>query len=295
MMKISINRKTIAGPWGGGNNFVKAVYDSAPANVKLSNSLDVDTDLILLMDPRKEGGSFDAQEAFNYSLNKNVKIIQRINECDARKGTEHMDSVLLQCSRINHKTIFVSKWMQDYFNKKGWSCKQQYVVHNGVEDCYFLGKEKESHEPLKIVTHHWSNNYMKGFDAYEFLDYLSTKNDKIVFTYVGRERGTFVNSKIVPPLHGKNLAEELSKHDVYVSASRNDPGPNHILEAIAVGLPTYVHAEGGGAVEFAGQDHTFKNLFELEKLISNFSFKKNSYSPLRWNESMSSFWRIVLS
>ena len=25
-------------------------------------------------------------------------------------------------------------------------------------------------EPLRIVTHHWGNNYNKGFDVYQYLD-----------------------------------------------------------------------------------------------------------------------------
>ena len=29
-----------------------------------------------------------------------------------------------------------------------------------------------SKDPIKIVTHHWSNNYMKGFDEYLYLDNL---------------------------------------------------------------------------------------------------------------------------
>lgn len=295
-MKLAINRRPIKGPWGGGNNFVKAIYNSVPQHVELTNELTHDVDSILLIDPRREG-SFDANDAFKFASTRSIQVIQRINECDSRKGTEHMDPLLLQCSRYNTRTIFVSEWMQNYFNTKGWACQDQHVLINGVDEDFFeasKSEKKKNSEKINVVTHHWSNNFLKGFDVYDFIDYLSTKDERINFTYIGRERGSFKNCRVVPPLHGKGLAEELSKHDVYVSGSRNDPGPNHILESIAVGLPTYAHAEGGGAVEFVGKDHVYSNFSELESIIQSLKFEKNKKSVFRWSESMKSFWSILL-
>ena len=295
MVKIAINRAPIPGPYGGGNNFVKAVYSSVPGGVELTDKLTDDTDLIFLVDPRRDK-SFDINDAAKFISRKKIPVVQRINECDARKNTEHMDQLLLQCSTINTKTIFVSNWMKNYFNNKGWTCKNQSVLYNGVDEDFFSTNYQEKNDDvLKIVTHHWSNNYLKGFDVYEFLDYLSTKNNKISFTYIGRDRGTFSNSKTIPPLYGKALADELCKYDVYVSASRHDPGPNHVLESIAVGLPTYVHADGGGAVEFVDKQHVYKNFFEIEQILLKRNFLKNSKTPPKWKESMESFWKIILS
>lgn len=295
MVKIAINRIPVFGPYGGGNNFVKAVYSSIPKGVELTNKLTDDIDLIFLLDPRQDK-SFDVNDVAKFIQKKKIPVVQRINECDARKNTEHIDHLLLQCSTINNKTIFVSNWMKSYFNGKGWANKNQYVLYNGVDDVFFnLKVDKKNDDTLKVVTHHWSNNYLKGFDVYEFLDYLSVKNDKISFTYIGRDRGTFSNSKTIPPLHGKSLAEELSKYDLYISASRNDPGPNHVLEALAVGLPTYVHAEGGGGVEFVDQEHVYKNFFEIERILLEKNILKNSKIPMKWEDSMKSFWQIMLN
>lgn len=298
MKKILINRKIIEGPWGGGNNFVKSIYEKLSfSGYELVHTLVDNIDLIIMIDPRYDESGISINEIFRYKKKfPNVKILHRINECDARKNTEHMDQLLLQCSTINTKTIFVSNWIKNYFNNKGWACKNQSVLYNGVDEDFFkVNYQEKNDEVLKVVTHHWSNNYLKGFDVYEFLDYLSTKNDKISFTYIGRDRGTFSNSKTIPPLHGKALADELCKYDVYISASRHDPGPNHVLESVAVGLPTYVHAEGGGAIEFVDKQHAYKNFFEIEQILLKRNFLKNSKAPLRWKESMDSFWKIILS
>tara|TARA_R100000808_G_C2155541_1_gene168604 strand:- start:26809 stop:27732 length:924 start_codon:yes stop_codon:yes gene_type:complete len=294
-MKIAINRSPRPGPWGGGNHFVKGFFDFCNLNsIEIVTNLGhTNIDLIFLMDPRSDSGGFNINDASQYKLhNPNCKLVQRINECDARKNTEHMDIMLLQCSQMIDHTIFVSKWMEEYFGAKGWACPSTSVQHNGVNSAYLKLRKntKSNSDKLKIVTHHWSNNILKGFDVYDFLDYLAGKRDDIEFTYVGRHRNSFKNTHCISPLSGIELAHELLKHDIYVSGSRFDPGPNHILESLALGLPTYVHAEGGGAIEFADaglkQSKVFGGFTELEELILNDSHFQNLYVPISWEECM---------
>ena len=257
-MKVLVNRKVIDGPWGGGNNFVAALCNGLKkSGHQVVHTLESDIDCFFVVDPRPDGdcpgiADFLQQKHQGNLLDK--KVIQRINECDARKNTEHMDPMLLHCSGFIDKTIFVSEWMQNYFLQKGWQCKDYTFIHNGVDGDVFTPGSRQKGRLKSVVAHHWSNNIMKGFDAYEFLDYMA-KKDLIEFTYIGRHRNTFQNTRCIEPCTGSSLAKRLQGHDVYISGSRFDPGPNHILEAISVGLPTYVHADGGGAVEFAGRDH----------------------------------------
>ena len=265
-MKVLLNRKPVHGPWGGGNGFVKALISGLQnSGHEVVHNLQQDIDCFFIADPRADSASPGLEEILQ-SYGNSKPIIQRINECDARKNTEHMDILLLECSQYLDKTVFVSKWMENYFLKRGWRCSNICNIHNGVDKNVFQPTKKPHRKINSIVAHHWSNNILKGFDAYEFLDYLAGKGI-IEFTYIGRHRNSFQNTNIIEPCTGKNLAASLAIHDIYISGSRFDPGPNHILEALAVGLPTYVHRDGGGAVEFAGKNNTFKNLCELEEII----------------------------
>ena len=292
-MKVLVNRKPVEGPWGGGNLFVKELVTGLEKNNhQITYAMDDDVDCIFLMDPRPDSGCPGIQDFLNKYKNKRTPIIHRVNECDSRKNTEHMDNLLLQCSQLVHETVFVSRWMQDYFLKKGWVCRNIQYIHNGVDKELFKPRGKKSEKIPSVVAHHWSNNLLKGFDAYEFLDYLAGKG-KIEFTYIGRHRGTFLNTNVIKPISGKYLGEKLSLHDVYISGSRFDPGPNHVLEALSSGLPTYVHRDGGGAVEFAGDDHTFSNLIELENIVLSKKYKKNKYSPSSWEDSIEQYVRII--
>ena len=123
---------------------------------------------------------------------------------------------------------------------------------------------------------------MKGFDIYDQLDNFVKHREDYTFTYIGRERGSFSNTHVVESLYGKALGEELGKYDVYVSGSRFDPGPNHILESIACEIPTYSFIDGGGSCEFTGEDHVYKSFNELEKILLAKEFKKNNFKTNTW-------------
>ena len=286
-MNILLNRKPVKGPWGGGNHFVKAFCEYLPLKGhKVYHHFVPDLDYIFIMDPRYDELGISINEAVAYKQKfENVKILQRINECDKRKGTNNIDELLLNCSKFIDKTLFVANWMKDYHLSNGWHCKDTNVIINGV-DQHYHPRQKINNNKINIVTHHWSDNYLKGFDIYDRLDNFVSKHSDFTFTYIGRERGTFKNTKVIEPLFGESLAQELGRYDVYVSASRFDPGPNHILESIACDIPTYYIFDGGGACEFTGEDHTYNDFKALKSLLLSKKFEKNKIKTRSWQSCM---------
>jgi len=280
MSKILINRKIVTGPWGGGNNFVKSFHDSLLQHghhivYDLTHN---DIDLIVMIDPRYDDLGISINEIFAYKQrNPGVKILHRINECDARKNTNEIDGLLLASNQIVDETVFISGWLRDYFISKGLN-KNSSVIYNGCDSSHFYPEKnlqnKTIQYPIKIVTHHWSDNWMKGFDAYKHLDMLCSQNpERYQFTYIGRYAKEYspAATKIIKPLHGKDLGDELRKHDVYVTASRWEPCGMHHIEGASSGLPVVYHKEGGGIVEgckshgvsFSSSDELLKSIDEV--------------------------------
>jgi len=283
-MRVYINRMPVSGPWGGGNIFTSAFHKRAPqfCDLDINPTGNITPDVILMVGLDNDGWGISIDQAVMYKLyvKPDVKIVLRVNENDARKGTNTVDPLLLKVSEHIDATVFVSTWLQQYFNDKGWACKEQAVIVNGVAADVFKPQPKLNNGKLNIVTHHWSNNEMKGFDIYEKLDELvGQEPDRYAFTYIGRERGTFKHTKVVKPLVGVPLGEELGKHDLYVSASRFDPGPNHVLEALSCGLPTYVHEDGGGCVEFAGVPNAYANWENLKSFLEAIRKQVDEFPP----------------
>lgn len=285
MKKVFVNRKPVLGPWGGGNNFVKSLFNFGKEfGILFTADPKEKFDAILMIDPRYDEIGISVNEISNYKKeNPSCPVLYRVNECDARKGTNEIDDLIVSMSSFLDEYIFVSNWIQSYFEEKfSTNFKKSSVVYNGVDkDHFFESPNKFESEKLRIVTHHWSNNELKGFDIYEKLDQIS-KKECIQLTYIGRDRGTFKNSIVVPPLSGKDLGDAIREHDLYVSASRWDPGPNHVIEAVASGLPILAHAEGGGALEFAGKENSFENFEDLIEKIRSRSYNKSQNEFFDW-------------
>jgi len=296
-MKIYINRAPINGPWGGGNAWVTAFYqychslkcDIVP--IKFSYGT---PDVIMLASLQSDDQHIDvaravASKKYLNSIGCGTKLVLRVNENDARKNTNYVDKELLEAFHQMDGVIFVSNWLQQYFKERGRHNTRDCVIVNGVDRETFQPQQKLNNNKVNIVTHSWSNNVLKGFDIYEKLDEFVGLNSAYTFTYIGRDRGTFKHTNVIKPLFGKELGKELGKYDVYVSASRADPGPNHILESISAGLPTYVHACGGGCVEFAGYEHVYNNWNELEMLLVSKKFSLNLVQLRDWKSCIQDY------
>jgi hypothetical protein len=295
-MRVYLNRAPVNGPWGGGNLFVSAFHKRAGklCDFVLDQTGMTPIDVILLASLDNDGYGISVDQAVMYKMyaKPDCQVILRVNENDARKDTDYMDDLLVRVSEHLDGTVFVSEWLRDYFMEKGWACKNNTVIINGVAGDVFAPQRKLNNGKLNIVAHHWSDNRMKGADIYEEIDrFVGEHPDTHAFTYIGRHQCDFQHTRVVKPLAGKALGEELGKHDLYVSASRFDPGPNHILEALSCGLPTYVHKDGGGCCEFAGWSHTYDDWEHLKAILETGKAIPNP-TPVRlrtWQECVQEY------
>lgn len=299
MKKILINRRPLRNQaWGGGNHFVIAAYDILPLfGYEPILRLEDNPDIVLMVDPRVDEMGIGVNEIASsramLQKGKHPIIVHRVNECDARKGTTDIDEMLLACHGLVDEQVFVSKWLRQHLHEK-WALHNGIkhgkslcpVIYNGVDRNIFHpnNKNSELNHKTNIVMAHWSDNAMKGQDYAEFIDDFVGRNSDFTFTFIGRTKAIFKNSRHLGPLHGKELGDELGRYDVCINGSRFDPGPNSVIEPIACGLPTYVHADGGGGVEFAGADHTFSSTCELESLLSHDYVINNAVTFKSWME-----------
>jgi len=259
-MKISIGSKVVEGPWGGGNLFVKnlAKYLTSKGHKVIYDLCEPEIDLILLTDPRnklKSSSTFNHNEIKKYKkyVNKDVKVVQRINECDERKNTTSVNNLYLEASQVADKVIFVSSWLKDIYTNLGLQESISKVILAGADSNIFNSKnssEWNKKEKFKLVTHHWSNHKLKGFEDYKKVDEMLNQDvwrDKIEFTYIGNmnDNYSFNNIKILEPLSGKQLANEIKKHHFYLTSSINEPSGNHHIEAAQCGLPIIYRLSGG--------------------------------------------------
>lgn len=285
-MKISIGSRIIDGPWGGGNLFVVNLKKYLIKNGHQVNHdlCEKDIDVILLTDPRsrKESSStFNHEDIKKYKkyVNPNVVVIQRINECDERKGTDFINKYYLDASDCADHVIFVSNWLRDIYINIGMSKDKTSVIMSGADEEIFNtdGLIPFDNRKIKFVTHHWSAHLNKGFDIYKQFDEMLSlaENNNLEFTYIGNvpKEVKFRNTIIKSPLSGKNLAQEIKNNNIYLTASKNEPSGNHHIEAAQCGLPI-LYFNSGGIPEYCEEygvafDGNFRE--KLDEIINDYN------------------------
>jgi hypothetical protein len=249
-MKISLNTKFNEGPSGGGMKFAILLRDYLiKKGIKVINDLESDDiDVVFHITPfpflMKKSSSYSFLDAYSYKLkHPKTVIIHRINECDERKGTNYMNKLLIKTAKYSDVLIFIASWLKPLLEKQGLDTSKpnKIILHGGDNKIYNIdgknfwnGKNK-----LKIVTHHWGGHFMKGHDFYQRLDSLLSEPkffDKFEFTYIGNypKELKYKNTRFIESLSGEMLAGELKKHDVYITASRNEPAECITLKALYV-------------------------------------------------------------
>lgn len=288
--RVAFSMRPVRGPWGGSSPFVAQLSSYlTKRNYEVSFDLRKDVDVIVIIDPRDElqHKAFGMPEIRDCKAeNHNVKVVHRINECDQRKGTDFMDRLLEKASEVVDHTIFISHWLKDYHAQKWFtSNKENSVIYNGADPVLFhpVGSTKyDGIQPFRIVTHHWSNNPLKGFDEYQRIDQAIAAGalQGVELWVIGRWPAgiKWATARLYPPAHGKKLASMLRSCHAYVTASRWEPCGMHHVEGAQCGLPLIYHQDGGGIVE-AGERYGIG--FGADDIVSAIESMRENYHTYR--------------
>jgi len=269
-MKILFNRRPVVGPWGGGTKVLSAIIEECAARghktfFEEEINFQNDIDILFCMDPRPSS-IINFNQILDYRRSHlKTKLVQRVGDLGTH-GKPELFELVQASSQFSDVLIFPSAWAKDYLGSKKQSC----IISNAPLTKFLIPKiNKNFSKRTKIVSHHWSNNSLKGFDVYKKLDdYCSINNAD--FCFVGRKPEDVNLTNYVPPQDVNGLIKILPKHDVYITASKQEAGANHVLEAMALGLPILYHKDGGSINEYCKDfGMQYENFEELIYILEN--------------------------
>lgn len=259
--KVAINRepKLPNQAWGGGNallfNLCKRIVDHG---AELVFTPDADADLAIIYDPR---GSEPWIKAYR-STDCKTKVVARCGDMGTH-GKPEIPELLYYIGHIADLMIFPSRWAENMARTIIWTEVKMQVIQNVPDDQYFV------REPPKVVTHHWSDNPKKGKYHYEKL-MEKVPEWGFQFTFIGRP--CFKPNEhvcVIPPMEKQLIQAELQRHDYYLTASEEEAGANHVLEAMAANLIILHSGRGGSIPDYVGmQGIEFRGVEELEQLLN---------------------------
>lgn len=279
IIKISILQKLKEGPWGGGNQFLKAVRDEFIKRGVYEENPEK-ADVILF-------NSFPSGEEHLFNYARKLKLWGKIliHRIDGpvffvRQKDLEIDKLIYRFNDFfADGTVFQSNWSKQGNIKLGIKRnKFEKVITNAPNPDIFnrgnkIGFSKE--RKIKIICTSWSANIRKGFKIYEYLD-ENLDFSKYEMVFCGNSPMRFKNIAILDPLPTDELARELKKSDIFITASQSDACPNSLIEALHCGLPAVAINDGGhpeivkhGGVLFKGNEDVIQ---AIDKLADNYDY-----------------------
>lgn len=296
-MNISIWFDFTDGPWGGGNQFLKALFSElVKKGHKVTKEPKKDTDVVLLNSHNRGSkkllwpgmvSQLRQINRYNEIIGKRIPVkfwirlfkrsgpilvhrLDGVAELIRGKRT-YADDIQPAINALCDHTIFQSEYCRSSFAQYNVTPHNYNVIKNGIDSEIFYPTphKKTNGKNLKLVAVSWSDNPRKGFAELANISEI----DNVELTFIGRWAQS-INKKHVNCVGIKKsyeLADIMRKSDGMVHAAINEPCSNAILESLACGLPV-IYKNSGGNEELAG-DYGIPLSRDLHNTINTFRDK----------------------
>lgn len=268
-------------PYGGGNQFMLALRKALTKrelDVR-ENELRDGIDAYVL-----NSIHFDVDRFMEFSLRHRLNVIHRIDgPIHLIRGYDREKDEL--CFQLNQQfasaTVLQSAWTYQRIVEMGYNPVSPMIIHNAVDSDIFHARGRtpfDRERKVRLISTSWSNNPRKGGPTYRWIE-KHLDWDRFEYTFVGNASESFERIRHIPPVSSDELAEILRNHDIYITASRNDPCSNALIEAMACGLPA-LYLNDGGHPELVGSgglpfDDEKEILTKIESLVEHYeSFQR---------------------
>jgi glycosyltransferase involved in cell wall biosynthesis len=287
-------------PWGGGNQFTLLLvkYLESKGVRVLKNQVGNYIDAYLL-----NSIHFDVEQFRKASNNNNAGIIHRIDGPIylIRGKDKELDEL---CYALNAEFAYATVLQSNYVYRKiiefGYSPVNPVIIQNTVDPEYFFPADtfpKHDNGKIKLIASAWSSGLIKGHETYKWIEeHLDW--DKYEFTFVGNTPIKYQRINHIQPVDSKILGNLLREHDIYITASKNDPCSNALIEAQACGLPALFYNSGGhpeivshGGLPFNAREEILPN---LDKIASNYDMFRNLIYVPSINEICEKYYQLLL-
>jgi glycosyltransferase involved in cell wall biosynthesis len=279
-MKIHIIFTFQKGPYGGGNQFLKAlrnecreagIYTDDPgqADVFLFNSFQ------------------NLRQALKYKKKYPDKIfVHRVDgpiSLYRNSRDSSIDRLIFEVNNfIADATIFQSNFSLQANKDLGMHFNRlNKIIFNAPDNSIFHPGGRKNpdfkNRKLKLISISWSSNMMKGFDVYQYLD-KNLDFSKYEYVFVGNSPVKFDNIRQLPPQDSASVANLLRNSDIYITASKKDPCSNSLIEALSCGLPAVVLNDGGHPELIGWGGEKFDSPAEIVEKIEKIRHNYNQYT-----------------
>ena len=278
---LSIFHEFAPPPVGGGHQFLRAFWKHAEMHrIRVENNRVSRTTKACLFN------------SFNFDENRlslirrdSVLYVHRVDgPIDVYRGRdEGVDRGIYAVNqKFAEKTIFQSQYSLKKHLELGMQFRNPVVIMNAADPEIFHshGRSDFSRDrKTRLIASSWSDNLNKGASVYQWLD-AHLDWERYEMTFVGRSPVQFRNIRMIPAVDSYRMAELFRDHDVYLTASKNDPCSNSLIEALTCGLPA-IYLQSGGHPEIVKQGGLgFEAEEQIPELLNKLVYEYEKYHSL---------------
>lgn len=274
-------------PTGGGHQFLRTFISHAEMKeLRVENNQISRTTRACLFN------SFNFDEKRLQLLKRaSVLYVHRVDgPIDIYRGRD--DGVDKSIHAVNQKfadkTIFQSRYSLEKHLELGMEFKNPVVIMNATDPEIFHRRDRISfsrNRKTRLIASSWSDNMNKGAGVYQWLD-ENLDWERFEMTFVGRSPLTFKNIRMMTAVDSYRMAELFRQHDIYLTASRNDPCSNSLIEALTCGMPA-AYLKSGGHPEIVGSAGVgFDEAEEIPKVLEQVTSQYEAFQSRISNPSI---------
>jgi len=272
----------IDGPWGGANQFLRALKDEfCRMQVYREDPRKAD---ILLFNSNPANYETKLTECFQLRKWHRKTVINRVGGpiFVARGGDLLMDkAICIFNASFCDGTIFQSARSMRENMRLGMKAKvRTAVIPNAPDPNIFKPAqthEKEKGGKVRLIATSWSANMRKGFDILKFLD-ENLDFSRYEMSFYGNSRISFRNIMSFPPISSKELADTIRTKNIFIATSKYEACSNSLLEALHCGIPAVARAGGADMDILGGGGIIFNDEGDVIQAIERVAENIESYS-----------------
>lgn len=277
-LRIFLSYRTVQGPWGGANSFLRSLYRELVADPEIEVVTDENSacDIFFLNQlyrgpgrPRfhrkfisptqvrrlSQSGTTSAiqlviRSIMGQAVQPPALVCRLVNYAEHAYGKANREQMeLFEALPYTTADIFQTRYLYEVFKSSGYEKSDPVVIHNGVNQEIFHPRGRiawRSGEPLVVVSSAMTHRRTKRFDLIAALSL--TPGIESYHAGIWPDKVPRGRIRLLGKLTHDQIARFFrEKAHAFIHPAEKDICPNAVLEAMSCGLPVFFSRLGGTA------------------------------------------------